>query len=224
MLRLADVHPSVEKGSVRIWPFCRHSPLFNVSSCRLSSSRRRHWNWKQIRRSAERKEEFCTRQISLCGILALSLLGRARQTDGGGARGASSDRARRTDGRRGKSDSYGGLLSPSPSVNPSLPFWVTGRASCNRRRLCSAFHAPPDIERLSVVGHLVMTGRSWSHHTSTLDRLSRHVCFPTDDDDAFSGNRFGLGAQRHDGVSERVSARTDRAWMGQLLTCLVPNS
>ena len=137
---------------------------------------------------------------------------------------------RQTDGRtewRGKSDSYGGLLSPSPSVNPSLRFWVTGRASC-RRRLCSAFHAPPDIERLSVVGPLVMTGRSWSHHTSTLDRLSRHVCFPspTDDDDAFSGNRFGLGAQRHDGVSECPcpDRQTDRAWMGQLLTCLVPNS
>ena len=175
VLRLADVHPSVEKGSVRIWPFCRHSPLFNVSSCRLSSSRRRHWNWKQIRRSAERKEEFCTRQISLCGILALSLSPRT------GARGRQTAEEhvvhRRTapDERtewRGKSDSYGGLLSPSPSVNPSLPFWVTGRASCNRRRLCSAFHAPPDIERLSIVGHLVMTGRSWSHHTSTLDRLT----------------------------------------------------
>ena len=116
MLRLADVHPSVEKGSVRIWPFCRHSPS---SSSRLVGSARvaatgignRSGEVRRGRRS------FARDRYHSAGYL-LSLLGRARQTDGG-ARGALH---RRTppDRQRGKSDSYGGLLSSSPSVNPSL--------------------------------------------------------------------------------------------------------
>ena len=144
MLRLADVHPSVEKGSVRIWPFAATPSLQRlVLSAQLESPPL----------ELETDPEKCGEEggvlhetdITLRDTCSLLGLGRARQTDGG-ARGASSDPARRSDGERGKSDSYGGLLSPSPSVNPSLPFWVTGRASC-RRRLCSAFHAPPDIER-----------------------------------------------------------------------------
>ena len=46
------------------WPYSE-IVLSSHEDARLDSSR--HWNWKQILRM--REEEFCTRQILLCGIL-----------------------------------------------------------------------------------------------------------------------------------------------------------
>ena len=157
-----------------------------------------------------RKEEFCTRQISLCGILT-------RTADG--ARGASEELSHAGLGESEIRQLWGIIVPFGKSGSFVLSFFLSGSVDAHP---AMSFPLSVTTFRLTMtvlllfllfLGSLVMTGRSWSHHTSTLDDPSPSsvslVTSAQPTNDAFSGNRFGIGAQRH-GVSECPGRPTER--------------